>query len=134
LPGSEEILVEKKGFENERSLEKARHGIAPPGTEQSQLRSEAEEIQTLSASRSIQKIANSILLSLDKETLAEVIAAYLYFRSKGRPQSEFLSFIVTRRFQKMIPIALNAFPELFVAMLTDKEFRIIVFNVIRRSL
>jgi len=89
--------------------------------------SDAEEIQELASSASFLRLADSLLLSLDRDTLAEFIAAYLYFKSKGRTPADFGLFLVTKRFGKATTIAINVIAALIPGLLFDKAFRSVVW-------
>ena len=79
------------------------------------------------------RLADSILLSLDRDTLAELLASYLYFRSKGRTNGDFAVFVVTKKFGKGVTIAMNVILALIPGLLFDKAFRSVILTVVLRS-
>ena len=95
--------------------------------------SDEAEIQRLSSSPSFLRLADSILLSLDRDTLAELIAGYLYFKSRGRTNGDFAFFVATRKFRKGVTIAMNVIVALIPGLLFDKAFRSVIFTTVLRS-
>jgi hypothetical protein len=89
--------------------------------------SDAEEIQRLSSSASFLELSDSILTSFDRKTLAEFLAGYLYFRSKGKTNSDFAFFIMTKKFGKTVRIAMNITSALVPGLLFDKAFRSVIW-------
>jgi hypothetical protein len=85
--------------------------------------SDAKEIEKLSLSPSFLGLADSILKSFDRDTLAEFLAGYLYFRSKGRTNSDFAFFMVTKKFGKTATVAMSIVVALIPGLLFDKAFR-----------
>jgi hypothetical protein len=94
--------------------------------------SDAEEIQRLSSSPSFLRLTDSILASFDRDTLAEFLAGYLYFKSKGRTDSDFALFVMTKKFGKVIRIAMKVVAALIPGLLFDKEFRSVIFSAAMR--
>lgn len=92
------------------------------------------EIQRLSSSPSFLRLADSILLSLDRDTLAEFLAGYLYFKSKGRTNGDFAFFVATKKFGKGVTIAMNVIVALIPGLLFDKAFRSVIFAAVLRSI
>jgi hypothetical protein len=95
--------------------------------------SDEAEIQRLSSSPSFLRLADSILMSLDRDTLAELIAGYLYFKSKGRTNGDFALFVVTKKFGEGVTIAMNVIVALIPGLLFDKAFRSVIFAAVLRS-
>lgn len=91
------------------------------------LGNEAEEIQKLASSQSFLRLADSLLVSLDRDTLSEFLAAYLYFKSKGETNLDFALFVATRKFGKAVTISMNVIAALIPGLLNDKAFRSVVF-------
>jgi hypothetical protein len=89
--------------------------------------SDAKEIEKLSSSPSFLGLADSLLKSFDRDTLAEFLAGYLYFRSKGRTNSDFVFFLVTKKFGKAATVAMSIFAALIPGLLFDKQFRSVVW-------
>jgi hypothetical protein len=79
------------------------------------------------------RLADSILLSLDRNTLAEFLAGYLYFKSKGRTNGDFALFVVTKKFGKGVTIAMNTIVALIPGLLFDKAFRSVIFAAVMMS-
>jgi hypothetical protein len=73
-------------------------------------------------------LTDSILSSLDRDTFAEFLAGYLYFKSKGRTNSDFALFVLTKKFGKVIRIAMNVVAALIPGLLFDKEFRSVLLS------
>lgn len=74
-------------------------------------------------------VADSILKNVDRETLAELLASYLYLRSKGRANPRnLMTYVVSRRFREFAAIAASATPALFAGIFTDKDFRSVIFS------
>jgi hypothetical protein len=92
--------------------------------------SDIEEIKKLSSSPSFLKLADSILASLDRDTLAEVLAGYTYFRSEKRSNLDFALYMVTRRFGKVVTVTINVIAAVIPGLLFDKEFRSVIFAAI----
>lgn len=79
------------------------------------------------------KLANSILIGLDRRTAGELIAEYLYFKSKRRTDSDFTRFLLINRLDVILRMIGNSLPVLIPAFFSDKEFRSLVKNVLSRS-
>jgi hypothetical protein len=73
-------------------------------------------------------LADSILTSFDRDTLAEFLAGYLYFESKGRSNSDYVRFLATRKFGKGLRITMRILAALVPGLLFDKAFRSVVFG------
>ena len=95
--------------------------------------SDVAEIQKLSSSPSFLKLADSILKDLDRDTLAEFLAGYLYFKSKGRANSDFAFFLATKKFSKLAMITINVLAVLLPGLLFDKAFRSVIFGAGKKS-
>jgi len=89
--------------------------------------SDAEEIERLSSSTPFLELTDSILRSFDRKTLSEYLAGYLYFMSKGRTNSDFVLFIMTKKFGKTVRIAMDITAGLVPGLLFDKAFRSVIF-------
>lgn len=79
------------------------------------------------------KIADSIHESIDRETLAEFIASYLYYKSKRRTNAGFANFMMTKRFTKVVAIALSVLPAVLPRLFADREFRSLIVSATVRS-
>lgn len=95
--------------------------------------SDAQEIQRLSSSPSFLRLADSILTSFDRDTLAEFLAGYLYFESKGGSRSDYARFLLTKKFGKGIRITMKILAALIPGLLFDKAFRSVVFGAAANS-
>jgi hypothetical protein len=94
-----------------------------------------KEIDTLSSSPYLLKLADSILVNLDRKTFAELLASYLYFKSKNRSDSEFARFMMAEKFPQMFSIFMRAIlPVVLPGIISDKGFRDVVANIALRSL
>jgi len=91
------------------------------------------EIQRLSSSPSFLRLADSILASMDRDTLAELLAGYAYFRSEERSNRDFALYFVTRRFGKTLTFGINMVAALIPGLLFDKGFRSVIFSAASRS-
>ncbi|HME19328.1 MAG TPA: hypothetical protein VKF15_06320, partial [Nitrososphaerales archaeon] len=78
-------------------------------------------------------MADSVLTSFDRDTLADFLASYLYFKSKGRTNSDFAFFIMTKKFGKAISIAMSIASALILGLLFDKAFRSVVLAAAMKS-
>jgi hypothetical protein len=88
------------------------------------------EIQTLlSSSPYYLRMADSILARLDREILADLIVSYVYFKSKGKTNSEFAKFIMTDKLPQILPIVLAGAPVILSAIFSDKAFRALVLDI-----
>lgn len=97
--------------------------------------SDQEEIQKLLSSPHYLRLADSILTKVDRKTLAEIIASYLYFKSKGRKDSEFLRYMMTEKFPDILFTALRiGIPVVLPALITDKTFRSLILEATISSL
>jgi hypothetical protein len=78
-------------------------------------------------------LADSILASFDRDTLAEFLAGYLYFKSKGRTNGDFAFFVVTKKFGKGVRIAMHVIAALAPGLLFDKAFRSVILTAAMKS-
>ena len=79
------------------------------------------------------RLADSILASVDRDTLAEILACYAYFRSEERPNLDFALYFATRRFGKTLKLGINVIAALIPGLLLDKEFRFVIFAAASKS-
>jgi hypothetical protein len=97
--------------------------------------SDQKQIQSLlSSSPYYLKLADSILAKLDRKTLADFIASYVYFKSNGKTDSEFGKFLMTEKLPEVLPVALAGAPVIIAAILSDKQFRLLVIDIALRTL
>jgi hypothetical protein len=96
--------------------------------------SELEEVQKLSTSATLLRLADSILANLDRDTLAEFLAAYLYFNSKGKSNSDFFIFVVTKKFGKAATITMNVASAIGPGLLFDGQFRSLLLEVVMNQI
>ena len=86
-------------------------------------------IRKLSSSPYLLAVADSILDNVDRETLAELLASYLYLRSKGRANlGNFMTYAVSRRFRECAAIVVSATPAVLAGIFADKEFRSVILS------
>ena len=95
--------------------------------------SDSQEIRRLSSSPSFLGLADSILASFDRDTLAEFLAGYLYFKSKGRTNTDFAFFVMTKKFGKGVRIAMHITAALVPGLLFDKAFRSVILSAAMKS-
>lgn len=74
------------------------------------------------------RLADSILASFDRDTLAEFLAGYLYFESKGGSRFDYALFLATKKFGMGLRIAMNILAAIVPGLLFDKVFRSVVFG------
>ena len=79
------------------------------------------------------KISDAILSSLDRDTLAELIVAYLYYISKGKSNGEFVRYVTSNMLPKLLEIVGKATPMIVAGLVSDKTFRNVVIDLLRRS-
>lgn len=73
-------------------------------------------------------VADSILDNLDRESVAELLASFLYVRAKGTVDpGELIKNVVSRRLWRFVWIAVSAAPAVLAGLLSDPEFRSLVF-------
>jgi len=70
---------------------------------------------------------------MDRDTLAELLAGYTYFRSEERSNLDFVLYFATRRFGKTLTIGINVIAALIPGLLFDKEFRSVIFATASKS-
>jgi hypothetical protein len=80
------------------------------------------------------RLADSILTSFDRDTLAEFLAGYLHFKSKGKTNSDFVFFVLTKKFGKGVTIAMNITAALIQGLLFDKTFRSVILAAAMKSI
>jgi hypothetical protein len=95
--------------------------------------SDAREIQRLSSSPSFLRLADSILANMDRDTLAELLAGYAYFRSGKRSNLDLALYFATRRFGKTLTMGINIIAALVPGLLFDKKFRSVIFGAASKS-
>jgi hypothetical protein len=95
--------------------------------------SDSREIRRLSSSPSFLRLADSILASMDRETLAELLAGYTYFKSEGRSSSDMALYFATRRFGKTLTMGINITAALVPGLFFDKEFRSLILGAASKS-
>lgn len=86
------------------------------------------QIDRLEVSPSIMNLSQSVLRGLDEDTIARLMAAFLYLKSGGHPDSDFAKFIGTKEFWGTLTIGLNVMGAFIPAMLFDDEFRSLVMK------
>jgi hypothetical protein len=100
-------------------------------------RRDLEEIHRLSVSPSLLRLADSLVLNVDRDTLAEFLAAYLYFNAKGRSNGDLAFFIATKKFSKAAIITMNVAAAIVPGLIFDGSFRSLMLdawmNLVRRK-
>jgi hypothetical protein len=74
-------------------------------------------------------LAESVLRGLDEETISKLMAAFLYLKSNGHPDSDFGKFIAKKELWGTLAIGLNVIGAFIPAILFDAEFRNLVMKV-----
>ncbi len=105
-------------------------GVAEMATDSNK---ELSEIRRISSSEAFLRFADSIL-SLDRDTVSNIIVAYLYFKSLRKTNREFLSFFATKRMGISIDIGFKLLPTLASGILTDRDFRSLMLAIVRSSI
>ena len=95
--------------------------------------SDVREIRRLSSSPSFLRLAESILANMDRDTLAELLAGYAYFRSEKRSNLDLALYFATRRFGKTLTMGINIIAALVPGLLFDKKFRSVIFGAASKS-
>jgi hypothetical protein len=90
---------------------------------------EKMQINRLERSTSIRNLAESVLKGLDEETVSRLMAAFLYLKSNGHPDSDFAKFIAKKELWGTLSIGLNVMGAFIPAILFDSEFRNLVMKV-----
>lgn len=86
-------------------------------------------IRELSRSPHLLAVADSVLKNVDREALAELLAAYLYLSSKGEVElGDVLRYAASRRPLVWAAVGASAAPAILAGILTDKGFRSAVFS------
>lgn len=87
---------------------------------------EAAQIKRFAGSSSIRNLALAAMRSLDERSISKIVASYLYFKSSGRPDSDFVGYVGTKEIWSTLAIGLNVAGAFLPAFILDKEFRILV--------
>jgi hypothetical protein len=95
---------------------------------------ERSEIEKLSSSPHVLKLADSLLANLDRKTVALLISSFLYFKAKNRPDSSFTHFVMSERFPEMFWLFMRILPAVAPAVISDKEFRSALVDIALNSL
>lgn len=90
---------------------------------------EKSQINRLERSASIMNLAESVSRGLDDETISRILAAFLYLKSNGHPDSDFGKFIAKKELWGTLAIGLNVMGAFIPAILFDSEFRNLVMKV-----
>jgi len=91
--------------------------------------SDNRTIRKLSSSPYLLVVADSILENIDRETLAELLASYLYLGSNGNANlGNLVTYAVSRRFRECAAVATSAAPAVLAGIITDKDFRSVILS------
>ena len=89
-------------------------------------------LRRLSSSPYLAALADSVLESLDRETLTELLAYFLYQRSRGRGSlGDLAAHAISKRPLKWLGVATSATPTLLAGLLADGEFRSAVLSSVK---
>jgi len=93
---------------------------------------QAIEIRRLSSSPYVISAADWILKNLDDRTIAEVLAAYLYFHSKreGR-DNEFVTYVLSAELPKVATLAAGVSTSLIAGALREDDLRRVLASSLR---
>jgi hypothetical protein len=80
------------------------------------------------------KLADALTKSVDRQTLAELIAGDLYFRSTGRNEGDFAQYLLTKKLDIVTRIIGNCIPVVFSGLLRDREFRSLIIRMTLQTL
>ena len=102
-----------------------------PTPAERKLNSDLEQIDgAVATSPTFLKLADSILLGVDRRTAGELVAGYLYFRATGRTDADFTRFLLANRLDLVLRMIGNSLPVLIPALFSDKELRSFFANVL----
>lgn len=88
---------------------------------------DAAAIMRISRSPYLLAVVDSVLDNLDRESVAELLASYLYLRAKGMVDpGNLMKYVVSKRIWKFIGIAAGAAPAVLAGLIVDSEFRSVV--------
>lgn len=95
---------------------------------------DADEPAVLKLSNSpyLAAVVDSILENLDRKTLTDLLAYYLYENSKGRANlGDLATYAVSKGLWKWMDMAASATPAVLAGMLADAEFRSVVISSVK---
>jgi hypothetical protein len=90
-----------------------------------------EKDRVVAPSPAFMKLADSILSDLDRSTVRELLANYLYFRSRERSDAAYARFLLANNFDLILKIFVNSLPALLSACFSDRQLRAFVRDVLR---
>lgn len=94
---------------------------------------ELETARRLSTSPSFLRLADSLLTNLDRATLSEILAGYLFLKARGGSDKDFALYLVTTEPGKMIRISMRILSTVIQDFLLDGEFRSLVIEAFINS-
>ena len=80
------------------------------------------------------KLADTLVKSVDRETLAELIAGDLYFRSTGRNEGDFAQYLLTKKLDVVMRMLGSCIPVVVSGLVKDREFRSLIVGITLQSL
>lgn len=90
-------------------------------------------IRRLSNSPYLAAVVDSVLENLDRKTLTELVAFYLYKSSKGDANlGDLATHAASKGLWKWLGIATRASPAFIAGVLSDGDFRSVVLSFLRR--
>ena len=73
-------------------------------------------------------MADATLRGMDETMLSNLIASFLYFKSSGRPDKDFITYVTTKELWGTAAMGLNLIGAMIPAMIFDKEFRMLAIK------
>lgn len=92
----------------------------------------AREIELISNSESMLRLIDA-LKSLDRDSMTRVLAAYLFFKSRGRDK-DLVGFLLSNELGSVISIAFRLAPAIATGLLVDGRFRSLFFGAVSSSI
>ena len=94
---------------------------------------ELETAKRLSASPSFLRLADCLLANLDRATLSELLADYLFLKSRGESDKDFALFLVATKPGKIIRMSAGILSALIQGFVLDGEFRSLIIGAFSSS-
>lgn len=91
------------------------------------------QVEKIASSAAMLRLADSIL-TLDRGDVSRLITAYLYYKSVGRWDRDFLSYVATKELKSSISIGLGILPSLVTGFLSDRDFRELILAALEAAI